>query len=206
MTMVLRGEEADGGTARLPLRSLPLTRCRRAQDAMERASEEFPGTTFTVNWHPYFLDVTLESKGLSKRENYRKKGMDDRALEKMERGMAQNFAGEGIEYSLDGDTGNTVDSHRLAAWTYSKFGAEAQDKLIEVMFRKFFGPQSGEPTGGNPADHMMLLSAAEEALNGVDLDEVKEFLEGEVGRQQVRPQPARLLFAANRRNRMVHSS
>ena len=59
------------------------------------------------------------------------------------------------------------------------------------MFRKFFGPQSGEPTGGNPADHMMLLSAAEEALNGVDLDEVKEFLEGEVGRQQVRhSQPA----------------
>jgi hypothetical protein len=31
---------------------------------MARAEEEF-GVTFSVNWHPYFLDVTLESKGSS---------------------------------------------------------------------------------------------------------------------------------------------
>ena len=62
---------------------------------MARAEEEF-GVTFTVNWHPYFLDVTLESKGLTKRDNYRGKGMSDNALDRMEKSMAENFAGEDI--------------------------------------------------------------------------------------------------------------
>jgi predicted DsbA family dithiol-disulfide isomerase len=155
------------------------------EDAMARAKEEFAGISFTVNWHPYFLDVTLESKGLSKRDNYRGKGMSDNALERMEKSMAQNFAGEGIVYSLDGDTGNTVDSHRLAAWCYSKFGAEAQDSLIDVMFRKFFGPQAEENGGGNPADHQMLLAALAEAVAGADLDEAAEFLAGTAARQHV---------------------
>lgn len=152
---------------------------------MARAQEEFPGVSFVTNWHPYFLDVTLESKGLSKRDSYRGKGMSDSALDRMEKSMAKNFAGEGIVYSLDGYTGNTVDSHRLAAWAYTKFGPEAQDRLIEVMFRKFFGPQSNEDGGGNPASHEMLLAALAEAVADADLDEAAEFLSGTAGRQHV---------------------
>lgn len=155
------------------------------ENAIARAKEEFPLVSFTTIWHPYFLDVTLESKGLSKRDNYRAKGMSDSALNRMEKSMAQNFAGEGIVYSLDGDTGNTVDSHRLAAWTYTKFGPDAQDSLIEVMFRKFFGQQMHEDGGGNPASHEMLLAALAEAVVGVDLDEAAEFLAGTAGRQHV---------------------
>jgi predicted DsbA family dithiol-disulfide isomerase len=155
------------------------------ENAIARAKEEFPLVSFTTIWHPYFLDVTLESKGLSKRDNYRAKGMSESALNRMEKSMAQNFAGEGIVYSLDGDTGNTVDSHRLAAWTYTKFGPDAQDSLIEVMFRKFFGQQMHEDGGGNPASHEMLLAALAEAVVGVDLDEAAEFLAGTAGRQHV---------------------
>ncbi len=155
------------------------------ENAIARAKEEFPLVSFTTIWHPYFLDVTLESKGLSKRDNYRAKGMSESALNRMEKSMAQNFAGEGIVYSLDGDTGNTVDSHRLAAWTYTKFGPDAQDSLIEVMFRKFFGQQVHEDGGGNPASHEMLLAALAEAVVGVDLDEAAEFLAGTAGRQHV---------------------
>ena len=88
-------------------------------------------------------------------------------------------------YSLDGDTGNTVDSHRLAGWVYTKFGAEAQDNIIEVMFRKFFGPQSEEAGGGNPASHEMLLAALEETVSGADIGEAAQFLEGDGGRQHV---------------------
>lgn len=152
---------------------------------MARAQADFPAVQFTTNWHPYFLDVTLESKGLTKRDNYRSKGMSDSAIERMGQSMAQNFAGEGILYSLDGDTGNTVDSHRLAAWTYTKYGPEAQGALIEVMFRKFFGPQLNENGGGNPASHEMLLAALTEAVADVDLDEAQEFLAGTAARQHV---------------------
>jgi hypothetical protein len=34
--------------------------------------------------------------GLTKRDNYAKKGMDDKALDRMEKSMAKNFAGEDI--------------------------------------------------------------------------------------------------------------
>ena len=40
-----------------------------------------------VAWHPYFLDVKLPKEGLTKRESYRKKGMSDSALERMEHSM-----------------------------------------------------------------------------------------------------------------------
>ena len=60
-------------------------------------------------------------------------------------------------------------------------------KMTEVMFRKFFGPQSEEAGGGNPASHEMLLAALEEAVSGAHLGEAAAFLEGDAGRQHVSP-------------------
>jgi hypothetical protein len=42
------------------------------------------------------------------------------------------------ERSLDGETGSTVDSHRLAAWAYTHYGADVQNRLVDVLFRQFF--------------------------------------------------------------------
>ena len=39
----------------------------------------------------------------------------------------------GIEYSMGGETGSTVDSHRLACWAKT-LGLSQQDKLMETMF------------------------------------------------------------------------
>jgi len=142
---------------------------------------------FTVNWHPYFLDVTLSTTGLAKRESYRSKGMNEASLAKMERSMSRAFEAEGISYTLDGDTGNTVDSHRLAAWAYSKFGATVQNQLVDVMFRQFFSDKR------SPADRSALREAAEEV--GIDGALAAEFLESDAGRQHVLEQAHALMTA-----------
>jgi|EP01047_Picozoa_sp_COSAG01_P013072 hypothetical protein len=104
---------------------------------MARASAEF-GCAFETAWHPYFLDVTLPPEGVTKRESYRAKGMNEASLAKMERSMGRTFSSEGLSFTLDGETGNTVDSHRLAAWVYTTHGAEVQNRLVDVLFRQFF--------------------------------------------------------------------
>jgi len=143
---------------------------------MARVREEF-GTEFEVAWHPYFLSVNLPKSGPSKRESYSKKGLSDHQMARMERKMTKLFADEGLAYTLDGPIGNTMDSHRLASWAFTKYGAATQDKLIDVIFRNYFSEQ------GNPADHGILLSAAEEV--GIDVDSAKALLETDAGTQSV---------------------
>ena len=51
-----------------------------------------------------------------------------------------NEAGKrgGINFSLDGNTGNTFQSHRLVEWSKEVGGLEAQDKVIELLFKGYF--------------------------------------------------------------------
>lgn len=44
----------------------------------------------------------------------------------------QRFAEVGLNYSLGGLTGNTLDSHRLAAHAYKEGGPALQNALMEV--------------------------------------------------------------------------
>lgn len=142
---------------------------------MERARQEL-GVEFEVSWHPYFLDLSLPQEGLSKRESYMRKGMDEAKLAKMERKMIELFSAEGIKYTLDGAIGNTLDSHRLASWTWSKYGAETQDRLVDALFRRYFSE------GQNPADRTSLVGAAIEA--GIDALDAAAFLQSGIGRQE----------------------
>lgn len=52
--------------------------------------------------------------------------------------LQQTFAGEGLEYSMGGLTGNTRNSHRLLAWAAAEHGLEAQNKLAEELFNGYF--------------------------------------------------------------------
>lgn len=143
---------------------------------MRQVTDEF-GAQFEVVWHPYFLDPALPKSGLTKRENYQRKGLNQAKLEKVEKKMASEFASVGLKYSLDGPIGNTMDSHRLAEWVFENYGAAMQDKFVDVLFRKFFSDDE------NPADHAVLLGAVEEA--GIDHDKARIFLESGEGRENV---------------------
>lgn len=150
---------------------------------MARARREL-GVEFEVAWHPYFLDPNAKERpGLdAKREVYRRKGMDPRQVEQ---GMSSLFLAEGMEFSLDGPTGNTMDSHRLAAWAFTKYGADTQDRLVEIMFRKYFSESR------SPSDVTELMAAAAEV--GADVDAARALLEGDAGKQQIAHQHNELL-------------
>lgn len=49
----------------------------------------------------------------------------------------ETFAKEGLKYSMEGQTGNTLNSHRLIALAGQQ-GLDKQDKLVESLFRAYF--------------------------------------------------------------------
>ena len=51
--------------------------------------------------------------------------------------MQETFAKEGLNYSMEGKTGNTLNSHRLIALAGQQ-GLDKQDKLVELLFRAYF--------------------------------------------------------------------
>uniref|UniRef100_A0A7S1S665 DSBA-like thioredoxin domain-containing protein n=1 Tax=Alexandrium catenella TaxID=2925 RepID=A0A7S1S665_ALECA len=141
---------------------------------MARAGEEL-GLDFQVAWHPYFLDPSLPAERLSKRDNYRRRGLGEGKLAKLERKMTELFRAEGLRYTLEGETGSTMDSHRLAAWVFTKYGAEEQDRFVDALFRRHFSE------GQSPSDPSSLLGAAEEA--GLDVPAARRLLESGAGRE-----------------------
>mmetsp|Transcript_15320 Transcript_15320/g.20552 ORF Transcript_15320/g.20552 Transcript_15320/m.20552 type:complete len:140 (-) Transcript_15320:352-771(-) len=71
--------------------------------------------------------------------------------------MVKRFADVGITYSMGGDTGNTLDSHRISAHALRVGGEAMQDALMEELFLNYF---SEEKFLG---DKNVLLAAAEKA-------------------------------------------
>lgn len=49
----------------------------------------------------------------------------------------ETFAKEGLNYSMEGKTGSTLNSHRLIALAGQQ-GLDRQDKLVELLFRAYF--------------------------------------------------------------------
>jgi len=49
----------------------------------------------------------------------------------------ETFAKEGLNYSMEGQTGSTLNSHRLIALAGQQ-GLDKQDKVVEALFRAYF--------------------------------------------------------------------
>jgi len=51
--------------------------------------------------------------------------------------LQETFKNEGLDYSMDGLTGNTLNSHRLIAYAGQQ-GLDVQDRLVEELFKAYF--------------------------------------------------------------------
>ena len=47
------------------------------------------------------------------------------------------FKSEGLEYNMDGLTGNSLNSHRLIAYAGQQ-GKDVQDRVVEQLFKAYF--------------------------------------------------------------------
>lgn len=74
----------------------------------------------------------------------------------------------GINFTFDGHTANTLDSHRIITWAASK---GKQNEVVEGCFKRYF------EEGKAPNDREGLLSAVEDA--GLDKDEAAALLDSD---------------------------
>lgn len=117
---------------------------------MEAAIEARPDVTFQVKWRPFFLDRSLPIEGVNKLMHYNKKFGVDRVKQMMPH-MKAVFAELGIAYNMDGNIGNTMDSHRLMVLAQEQ---GKQNEFAEAIFAAYFTQAQC------PSDHAVLAAAA----------------------------------------------
>ncbi|KAK4759658.1 hypothetical protein SAY87_022789 [Trapa incisa] len=119
---------------------------------------------FETKWHPFFLNPSAPKEGINKREYYMSKfGPQSK---RMESRMSEVFRSVGLEYSLNGLTGSSLDSHRLIFYAGQK-GSEMQHNLVEELCLGYF------TQARYIGDREFLLEAARK----VQLEGAAEFLE-----------------------------
>mmetsp|Transcript_19629 Transcript_19629/g.30749 ORF Transcript_19629/g.30749 Transcript_19629/m.30749 type:complete len:185 (-) Transcript_19629:417-971(-) len=128
---------------------------------------KFPSVTFEVKWRPFQLNPYAPKEGVNKQETYDKKFGKERVQMMLPR-LQQAFRQVGVEMSMGGNTGNTMDSHRLLTWAGNK-GITAQNALVEELFKNYFSEEK------YIGDRTILLEAAESV--GLDKTEAAEVID-----------------------------
>ncbi|CAL0318753.1 unnamed protein product [Lupinus luteus] len=115
---------------------------------------------FEIKWHPYQLDPNAPKEGTDKKEYYRKKfGSRSEGLGAR---MSEVFRNVGLEYSISGLTGNTLDSHRLIYFAGQQ-GLDKQHDLVEELNLGYF--TQGKYIGDQK---FLLESAAKFGIEGAE--------------------------------------
>ena len=141
-------------------------------------------TTFTTTWRPFFLippdtwsrgvasgefPADAETVGINKLDYYHSKfGGPARVAPMVER-LAGIMRSLDVEYNMDGNTGPTLDGHRIAAYAERAEGLDKQNAFMEEIFRAYFCEEKA------PCDRGVLLAAAKRA--GLDEAKAREVLD-----------------------------
>ncbi|KAH8664458.1 thioredoxin-like protein [Xylariales sp. PMI_506] len=147
--------------------------------AAYRAAHAGRGDTFSVSWHPFYLQPDAPAVGVDKRTRYRERFGDAKAEAIFER-LAGVGDEVGIKFSFGGKTGHTRDSHRLIRSSSESGDGDAnevQSRVVDELFRRYFELEQ------DITSRAMLREAAEAA--GLDGDEVQAYLETDQGLAEV---------------------
>ncbi|XP_024394150.1 uncharacterized protein [Physcomitrium patens] len=118
-----------------------------------------------VKWHPFFLNPDASVKGVNKKEYYRSKFGEGR-MHMIVDHVGAAFANLGYKFSIGGETGSTLDSHRLIELA-GRQGLKKQNALVEELFVNFFTEEK------YIGDKNVLVAAAEK----VGIEGAREFLD-----------------------------
>lgn len=158
---------------------------RRLSRAITTHQALHPADTFSLHWKAFYLNPAGAAyPGVNKAEMYRQK-----FGERIEAILARLVAvgeGEGIKFSFGGNSGSTRDSHRLLWYAGQKEAEQGsasgavgglQSRVAEQLFRAYFEEEK------NITDLKVLAEAG--VNGGLDREEVKKVLDGDVGAEQV---------------------
>ena len=159
-----------------------LYQCYLGKKRLERAISIYKATVpsasadiFTTTWHPFYLDPTLPKTGTDPKIHLGNKYGHDRVAMMHARIKALGEA-EGINFSLEGNIGNTRDAHRLIQLAKTKSN-EAENRLIAELFKAHF------EDAGDVTSLEFLVAVGESA--GLDKAETRAWLEGGKGGDEV---------------------
>jgi len=107
-----------------------------------------------MRWRPFLLNPEASRQGVNKLQMYIDKFGAAR-VQQMVPMMTRRFADVGLQYSMGGKTGSTVDSHRLSVFALKTAGVDKQNQLMEELFMNYFCEEKFL------GDHAVLLAAAE---------------------------------------------
>ncbi|KAK4131061.1 thioredoxin-like protein [Trichocladium antarcticum] len=131
--------------------------------------------TFTVTWHPFYLDPSLPKAGIDRHAHLaRKFGPERMAMATAH--LKTLGEAEGIRFSLQGKIGNTRDAHRLVQLAKTKSN-ESENRLISTLFKAHFEEDA------DITSQEVLAAIGEKA--GLDRSEVTHWLEQGKGGQEV---------------------
>lgn len=137
--------------------------------------------TFSISWHPYYLDASAPVEGEEKRARYLRR-FGEAKFATIQETLAAAGRDVGIQFSFGGRTGHTRDSHRLIRLAGQK-GEEVQNRVVNELFTRYFEKEQ------DITDRAMLRSAAETA--GMDGDAVGAYLESNEGVEEVEDEVVR---------------
>lgn len=181
-----RGREASGAALRLDIVSDAICPwCLIGKRRLEKALALLPpdGPAVAVRWLPFQLNPDMPKAGLDRRDyRTRKFGSWERS-QVLDAQVAAAGREEGLDFRFDlmARTPNTVDAHRLV-WLAGREGGDAQDAVVEGLFRAYFteGRDIGDPT----------VLADIGAAAGLDRPVVSAMLEGGEGAAEVAAEEA----------------
>jgi predicted DsbA family dithiol-disulfide isomerase len=151
---------------------------KRLEKAIGLYQQTVPGgadDTFTVTWHPFYLDPSLPKVGVDYKEYINAKFGPERAAVMHSRLLAIGEA-EGINFAGRGRIGNTRDAHRLIQLAKTKSNA-TENNVVAELFRSHI------EEGGDITSQSNLIAVGEKA--GLDRSETKKWLEEGKGGDEV---------------------
>eukprot|EP00754_Rhynchopus_humris_P046361 Rhum_TRINITY_DN5875_c0_g1::Rhum_TRINITY_DN5875_c0_g1_i1::g.18462::m.18462 len=144
-------------------------RClERAVTSLNSADARQPVVAVEVRWHPYFLHKDVPSEGVDKLKHYANKFGKARAKKLLSDPDQQvRVRGRAVDIEFNWSKGtvlsNSMKGHTLLMDVLERQGADVQNRLMEILFRKYFTENL------NVGDVEVLAAAAREA--GVAGDE-----------------------------------
>ena len=135
------------------------------------------GKPVKVDWHPFQLNPTMPTEGISRREYRIKKfGSWERSMQ-LDANIVAVGKEEGIHFDFDRMewTPNTLDAHRLI-WLADK--DDCQDTIVEALFRAYF------TDGRDISNRKTIIDVVAEA--GLDRQRAEGVLNSEEGMDAIK--------------------
>ncbi|EJU05095.1 thioredoxin-like protein [Dacryopinax primogenitus] len=150
--------------------------CKQINNAIQRAKDAHLPLTFDVEFSPFMLDPSLPQQGsVLRKERYFEKFGEVKAMAIMQT-LGKVGHDLGIDFKYDGTVSQTTKSHRILTKAYQLGGQEAQQKLLQLIFKGFF--EQNRNVGDDDflaqcADQAGFMSAAE-ATKFLQTDELQK--------------------------------